>query len=66
MAFIIKKTSQLGGNTVYYTGGDDKLRRWSDDKSEAAPYDTFYLATSQMTNNDGTNGGWTGAVTEEI
>ena len=66
MAFIIKKTSQVGGNTVYYTDGDDKTRSWSDDKSQAKSYDTFYLATSQMTNNDGKNGGWTGAVTEEI
>ena len=62
MAILIKKPSALGSDTVYYTGGT----RWSDDRSEAQSFDNVDAANAVMVNNDGTNGGWTGATTETV
>ena len=42
--------------TVYYAGN----RRWTDDYSERKVYSSD--PSSEMTNTDGTNGGWTGAT----
>ena len=62
MAILIKKPSALGSDTVYYTGGT----RWSDDRSEAQSFVDEAAANAVMVNNDGTNGGWTGATTETV
>ena len=59
MATIIKKSSKLAGITVYYAGGN----RWSDNSSDALEM-TSSEADALMTNTDGKNGGWTGAVKE--
>ena len=62
MAKLIKKASALGSDTVYYTGGN----RWSDNRSDAQSFDTESAANAIMVNTDGTNGGWTGAVVEDV
>ena len=62
MAKLIKKSSSIGTDTVYYTGGS----RWSDDRSEAKSFTTEAKANAVMVNTDGTNGGWTGAVVEDV
>ena len=59
MATILKRTSQLAGVTVYYTGN----RRWTDDRSEALEM-TSSEADSLIVNPDGKNGGW-GDITKE-
>ena len=56
MPYHIKKPSLINASVdVYYTGN----RRWVDNFSERKGYDSD--PTSEMTNTDGTNGGWTGA-----
>jgi len=62
MAKLIKKSSALGSDTVYYTGGN----HWSDDKSDAKSFDDADAANAVMVNNDGKNGGWNGAVVEDV
>ena len=62
MAHLIKKPSALGTDTVYYVGGT----RWSDNRSEAQSFVDEAAANAVMVNNDGTNGGWTGATTETV
>ena len=61
MATILKRTSQLAGVTVYYTGN----RRWTDDRSEALEM-TSSEADALMVNPDGKNGGWTGVIKETV
>ena len=57
MPYHIKKPSFINPSVdVYYTGN----RRWVDDYSERKIYDSD--PSSEMTNTDGTNGGWTGAT----
>ena len=57
MPYHIKKPSLINSSVdVYYTGN----RRWVDDFSERKIYDSD--PSSEMTNTDGTNGGWTGAT----
>ena len=57
MPYHIKKPSLINASVdVYYTGN----RRWTDDYSERKIYSSN--PNSQMTNTDGTNGGWTGAT----
>ena len=62
MAKLIKKSSALGSDTVYYTGGN----HWSDDRSAAKSFANASAANAVMVNTDGTNGGWTGAVVEDV
>ena len=62
MAKLIKKASALGSDTVYYAGGS----RWSDDRSDAQSFANEAVANEVMTNPDGKNGGWTGAVVEDV
>ena len=62
MAHLIKKPSALGTDTVYYVGGT----HWSDDRSSAKSFVDEAAANAVMVNNDGTNGGWTGATTETV
>ena len=62
MATIIKKPSKLAGITVYYAGGD----LWTDDRSQAKSFGDTPSALAVMVNDDGTNGGWTGATTETV
>jgi hypothetical protein len=57
MAYHIKKPSLINSSVnVYYTGN----RRWTDDFSERKVYSSD--PSSDMTNSDGKNGGWTGAT----
>ncbi len=57
MAYHIKKPSLINSSiNVYYTGN----RRWTDDFSERKVYSSD--PSSDMTNSDGKNGGWTGAT----
>ena len=57
MAYHIKKPSLINSSiNVYYTGN----RRWTDDFSERKVYASD--PSSDMTNSDGKNGGWTGAT----
>ncbi len=57
MAFHIKKPSVLkAGTTVYHTGG----RGWSENFADRKQYSDN--PSSLLTNNDGKNGGWTGAT----
>ena len=58
----IKKPSALGTDTVYYVDGN----LWSDDINQAKRFPNLVTAELAMINNDGTNGGWTGAVVEEV
>ena len=62
MAKLIKKSSALGSDTVYYTGGN----LWSDDRSDAKSFANKAAADAVMVNTDGTNGGWSGAVVEDV
>ena len=61
MATILKRTAQLSGVTVYYTGN----RRWTDDRSEALEM-TSSEVDALMVNTDGKNGGWTGVIKETV
>ena len=63
MAFHIQKTSAVDSNiTVYYV----KKTHWSDDYSERKTWETNTTPTNMMVNNDGKNGGWSGAsIVEE-
>ena len=57
MPFHIKKPSLINSSVeVYYTGN----RRWTDAYYERKVYSSD--PSSEMTNTDGTNGGWTGAT----
>ena len=57
MAFHIKKPSVAKpGTTVYHTGG----RGWSENFADRKQYSDN--PSSLLTNNDGKNGGWTGAT----
>ena len=57
MAYHIKKPSLINSSiNVYYTGN----RRWTDNFSERKVYSSD--PSSDMTNSDGKNGGWTGAT----
>ena len=58
MAFYIKKPHILDSNKdVYYEGN----RQWSDSSLNKKNYVDADAASAEMINNDGTNGGWTGA-----
>ena len=61
MATILKRTSKLTDIIVYYVGN----RRWTDDRSEAIEM-TSSEVDALMVNNDGKNGGWTGAIRETV
>ena len=61
MATILKRTSQLAGVPVYYTGN----RRWTDDRSQALEM-TSDEADALMVNPDGKNGGWNNITREEV
>ena len=58
MAYHIKKPSVVNpmSITVYYCG----VGRWSDDFSQRKIFSED--PSSSMINNDGKNGGWTGAT----
>tara|TARA_B100001287_G_C22394281_1_gene394787 strand:- start:339 stop:524 length:186 start_codon:yes stop_codon:yes gene_type:complete len=57
MAYYIKKPSVLKAETtVYYTGN----RSWSETFDDRKIYSDD--PSSLLTNNDGKNGGWTGAT----
>jgi|TARA_B100000035_G_scaffold58031_1_gene46318 hypothetical protein len=59
MPYHIKKPSLINSSvTVYYAGN----RRWTDDYSDRSTYENESDATALMVNNDGKNGGWTGAT----
>ena len=57
MAFHIKKPSTVNSSVTVYYKGD---RRWSDDFSERKIFNED--PSSILTNNDGKNGGWSGAT----
>lgn len=59
MVYHIKKPSVINPSVeVYYAGGT----RWSDDYSQRVSFATEEAASSKLTNPDGKNGGWTGAI----
>tara|TARA_B100000686_G_scaffold134932_1_gene142091 strand:+ start:730 stop:930 length:201 start_codon:yes stop_codon:yes gene_type:complete len=58
--YHIKKTSVMPGvGDVYYEGSDGQ---WSDDFSKRKIYTNKSTTQALFTNNDGKNGGWTGAT----
>lgn len=58
MAFYIKKPHILDSSKdMYYEGN----RQWSDDASNKKDYVSADAANEEMVNNNGKNGGWTGA-----
>ena len=58
MAFYIKKPHILDSSKdMYYEGN----RQWSENPTGKKDYVDADAANAEMVNNDGKNGGWTGA-----